>query len=247
MSLPCKHKGNCSVNFNKRPYTIKQFIEAVENSRNYGEVLEKLGKDKLKDTTNIKTAIKHLKLDTSHWNIDNCTYNLEELTNAIEKSYSWTEVAKTLGIKIRNSNKFKLQANKYNIDISHMFDIKKENWRSFAKRNGLELKPFSQYKRSNKKRKSHRRPIKSLLIVGKEKITSGHHLKLRLIEENFLKEQCNWCGINNWRNEPLSLHLDHINGDRRDNRLENLRLLCPNCHSQTPTYCGRNNKKSNPG
>ncbi|MFA9445403.1 HNH endonuclease [Egicoccus sp. AB-alg6-2] len=43
-----------------------------------------------------------------------------------------------------------------------------------------------------------------------------------------------------WRGRPLSLHLDHISGDPRDNRLENLRLLCPNCHAQTPTHCGKN-------
>jgi predicted amidophosphoribosyltransferase len=45
-----------------------------------------------------------------------------------------------------------------------------------------------------------------------------------------------------WRGKPISLHLDHINGDPSDNRIENLRILCPNCHSQTPTYSGKNKK-----
>lgn len=48
--------------------------------------------------------------------------------------------------------------------------------------------------------------------------------------------RCAWCGIVEWRGKPLVLHLDHINGINNDNRLVNLRILCPNCHSQTPTY-----------
>jgi len=54
-------------------------------------------------------------------------------------------------------------------------------------------------------------------------------------------EKCNNNG--HWMGEVISLHLDHINGDNRDNRLNNLRFLCPNCHSQTKTYGGKNNKK----
>jgi len=65
-----------------------------------------------------------------------------------------------------------------------------------------------------------------------------------LIKENILEYKCFICNINEWVNKTLILHLDHINGNNTDNRIENLRLLCPNCHSQTDTYCGKNIAKN---
>jgi len=53
-------------------------------------------------------------------------------------------------------------------------------------------------------------------------------------------EHCECCGISEWQGAKLTLQIDHINGNRRDNRIENLRVLCPNCHSQTPTFNSKN-------
>ena len=83
-------------------------------------------------------------------------------------------------------------------------------------------------------------PLDALLVEGSSR--NGTDLKKRLIKAGLLKNECSVCGINEWCGEALSLERDHINGVRSDNRLENLRLLCPNCHSQTPTYCRRNTK-----
>ena len=65
-------------------------------------------------------------------------------------------------------------------------------------------------------------------------------IRRRIIEENLLPYKCNECGISEWNGKKLSLHLDHINGSGWDHKISNLRLLCPNCHSQTTTYTGRN-------
>jgi 5-methylcytosine-specific restriction endonuclease McrA len=65
-------------------------------------------------------------------------------------------------------------------------------------------------------------------------------IKRRLLELRILELRCSRCGIADWRGKPLPIHLDHINGVKDDWRLENVRMLCPNCHSQTPTFSGRN-------
>jgi hypothetical protein len=67
-------------------------------------------------------------------------------------------------------------------------------------------------------------------------------LKARLLSQGLKENRCEQCGISVWRGVPLSLALHHINGDRLDNRVENLELLCPNCHSQTETFSGRNGR-----
>lgn len=65
-------------------------------------------------------------------------------------------------------------------------------------------------------------------------------VRMRLLQEGLLRYECYECGISEWFGQRLPLHLDHINGMKNDHRLENLRMLCPNCHSQTKTFGGRN-------
>ena len=78
------------------------------------------------------------------------------------------------------------------------------------------------------------------ILVGKHPHYQTFKLKQRLIKEDILKNKCSECGLSEWNNKPLSLQLDHIDGDSSNHVLKNLRLLCPNCHSQTDTYCGKN-------
>ena len=81
-------------------------------------------------------------------------------------------------------------------------------------------------------------------ILNNEVSCSSRDLRVRLLKEGILKEVCSICDQEPfWAGYKLVLQLDHINGDSKDNSLENLRIICPNCHTQTQTFCGKNKKQ----
>ena len=122
----------------------------------------------------------------------------------------------------------------YNINpvlskISHHFGVPDVTvWRR-AKRLGLEFR----YGGGSKKIEL------SEILEGKHPHYQTLKLKKRLLKEKILDNKCNECEIKEWNNKSISLQLDHIDGNNHNHVLKNLRLLCPNCHSQTDTWCGK--------
>jgi len=83
-----------------------------------------------------------------------------------------------------------------------------------------------------------KRPVEEYL--SNQRPIQSHKLKLRLLAEGLKQHKCECCGITEWNGQPTPIELDHIDGNRYNNTIENLRILCPNCHAQTDTYRGKN-------
>lgn len=151
-------------------------------------------------------------------------YNKEVLTRIVKESNSIANVLKLLKLKPAGGNYKTIlkKFNEYNIDTSHFLGM---GW--------------SKNKKLHQKYTKEEFIIKFLIINST--CTNTHKLKLKLFEFGLKEKKCEKCGQTEiWFGEKLSLHLDHINGVNSDYRLENLKVLCPNCHSQTSTYSGKN-------
>jgi len=145
-------------------------------------------------------------------------YSLETIQNAVSMSTSIRGVCELIGIKPVGGNYYTIKRHikQYKIDTSH---FKGRGWSK-----GQEF--------------GFKRPIEDYLSNRFE--IQSNKLRIRLLKEKIFKHQCSRCNLEVWNDLPIPIELDHINGDHSDNRLENLRLLCPNCHAQTDTYRGKN-------
>jgi transposase-like protein len=110
-------------------------------------------------------------------------------------------------------------------ECQQRFGFARETWNAARRRGDVVPRPAAM-------------PVEKL-IAGRR---NRSHLKRRLVRLGLLADACHECGISVWRGKPLSLCLHHVNGINDDNRLENLALLCPNCHSQTENFAGRNRR-----
>jgi 5-methylcytosine-specific restriction endonuclease McrA len=126
------------------------------------------------------------------------------------------------------------------------FENKGNNFKTVKKRINEDQIDFSHFKPSKAYLTSALPPITFDKVLTQNSNYNRSFLKKRLLDTKLLNNKCYCCGqLPEWKGKKLSLQLDHINGISNDNRLENLRILCPNCHSQTESFAGKN--KRSPG
>jgi len=151
-------------------------------------------------------------------------YTEGELRKAVKVSNNYAEVLRKLGLRTAggNSKLLKKWIKEWGIDVSHFLDpseLAKKYWKKNLKKREI--------------------PLENILVVDNNYHRS--HLKKRLYREGLKKPICELCGQNEiWQGKKMSLILDHINGVWNDNRLDNLRIVCPNCNATLPTHCGKN-------
>lgn len=152
------------------------------------------------------------------------SYTIEEFKQATEASYSIAQALTKLGLSPKGGNYrvFKKFQKLYNVDTSH-----------FTGQGHLKGKTHN----------FNTIPLDEILVRDYE--YSSNKLRKRLISEGLKEHKCECCGLTEWLGEPIPLELDHIDGDHYNNLIENLKILCPNCHAKTPTYRGKNKKSKN--
>jgi Zn finger protein HypA/HybF involved in hydrogenase expression len=142
----------------------------------------------------------------------------KDLIIAVKNTEHITDVMKILGLNHSsvNANTIRKYIRELKLDTSH--------WKDQIIKNN---------------RVSYERHIEDVFVINSTYTKS--HLKEKIIKHQLLEYRCSKCGIDgSWNGEPLVLQVDHINGINNDHRIENLRFLCPNCHSQTGNYAGGN-------
>ena len=208
-----------------RRCTDEQLATAVARSPNMHRLLIALGlSDRGGNYETVWRQIRALGLDASHLRRLNgkrvSIRSNQEIIEAVKSSRSLAQVLASLGMRPGGHAQatLKKRIEQIGIDTSQFLG---QAWRK-----GIRVPTVPPF------------PLDQVLVVGR--FTPTNKLKARLIEAGLKEHRCEICQRAQWNGGLIPLELDHVNGRREDNRLANLRLLCPNCHAQTPTYRGRN-------
>lgn len=209
----------------RRKYTDEQLAHAVSSCSTMREILLYLGLAPYGGNyETVWRRVDELGLDASHLRRLRKGRPLSacpdvEIAEAVLTSRSVAQVMARLGIRAGgNQTHLSKRIRRLGLDTSHFMG---QAWRRGS------IVPVVPS-----------RPLDEFLVDGRLVQTNG--LKKRLIAEGLKEHRCESCLRDSWNGSQIPLELDHVNGRRDDNRLANLRILCANCHAQTPTYRGRN-------
>lgn len=201
-------------------YTRERLEEAARGARTLSEALGRLGVDPKSSTRRyVWERMKKLGVDVSHFEREGSRWTREVLEAAVSASTNMCEVLRRLGVEVVGGQHTHIsrRIKTYGIDTSH-FQVPPQR--------GKASRP--------------RRPESLLIEQSPNDARRIQSDRLRWAMRSVgVPERCALCSIEAvWRGHPLPLEVDHIDGDWRDNRIENLRFLCPNCHSTTDSYRG---------
>lgn len=214
-------------------YTKELLAPIVASSGSLAEVMRKLGlTPNGGNHRHISASIRTANLDTSHFGSRHRrtieSVGESTLRDLVMRSRSYAQVLVALGLPPAGRPQRELVARIAALGINT------DHLRGHGWSRGETTKSNATVARSVAKRT---RPDEDVFVAN-SRCEKGPALVKRLLARGW-PYQCAICGISEWQGKFLVLHLDHKNGIHNDNRLTNLRLVCPNCHSQTDTYCNR--------
>ncbi|MFH8500108.1 HNH endonuclease [Streptomyces coeruleorubidus] len=205
-------------------YTRERLEEAARGARTLSEALVRLGVDPKSSTRRyVRERMKKFGVDTSHFVREGSKWTKEILQAAVSASANTNDVLRHLGLELVGGHHTHIsrRIKAYGIDTSHFVPVV----------------------RTERMRHNQRRRTAEEILVED---TSTHARRVpsarlkRAMRELGIEERCALCGLEAvWLGVTLPLEVDHIDGDWRNNRVENVRFLCPNCHSTTDSYRGR--------
>ncbi|MFC9131310.1 HNH endonuclease signature motif containing protein [Streptomyces sp. NPDC057099] len=209
-------------------YSRERLEAAARGARTLSEALGRLGVDPGSSSRNyIRQRMKRLGVDTSHFEREGSKWTRELLQAAVAASANVHDVLRHLGLELVGGHHTHIsrRIKAFGIDTSHFVPV---------------------VRTENMRHNQRRRTAGEILVEDTSphaRRIPGTRLKRAMVELG-AEERCELCGMEPlWLGEPLPLEIDHIDGNWRNNRIDNLRMLCPNCHSTTDSYRGRGKRR----